>query len=124
MAITNAVGPDAFGDVVCKFVAESIEENEQIMRERVRLAGKVCAETLREVSPKLTGEYAAGWQSRAKDGGDSAVSTVYNKAKPELVHLLEFGHGLVYFGHPTHKRVGPKPHLDKGYQAGAKELSG
>lgn len=39
-----------------------------------------------------TGEYAAGWTSRAETGRFSAQGYIYNKDVPGLPHLLENGH--------------------------------
>lgn len=39
-----------------------------------------------------TGEYAAGWTSRAETGRFSAQGVIYNKDVPGLPHLLENGH--------------------------------
>lgn len=119
----KAISLDALEGEVVKLVAEHIDSTRDEVRKHVQKAGKAASDELKEVSPKLTGEYAAGWRYKTEDEGlDTFSATVYNSAKPWLVHLLEYGHGLVYFGNPTGKFVPPKPHLDKGYQAGAKEL--
>lgn len=121
----TAVSLDGFGEMVLKFCADHVEETKDEARKRVTKAGKVAAQTLREVSPRRTGKYASGWKSKTVDEGlDTLTATVYNTTKPSLSHLLEFGHGLVYMGHPTGKRVPPYPHMDKGYDAGSKELLG
>lgn len=44
-------------------------------------------------SPRDTGEYAKGWKLRKAKKSDHYFSFIlYNKDKPKLVHLLEFGH--------------------------------
>lgn len=125
MADFSAVSIDGLGDAVTVMVAEHIDMTKDEIRKNVRKAGKAGAEALREASPKLTGEYASGWTYRTTDEGlDAISSTVYNTTKPTLSHLLEFGHGLVYYGHPTGRRVPPYPHMDAGFDAGANVLGG
>lgn len=46
-------------------------------------------------TPKLTGEYARGWRYDQVTSSYGLVHvTVYNETKPQLTHLLEFGHAL------------------------------
>lgn len=53
-----------------------------------------------------TGEYAAGWTSRAETGRFSAQGYIYNKDVPGLPHLLENGHAKRGGG-----RVQGRPHI-------------
>lgn len=125
MADFMAVSIDGFGDAVSQMVSDHIKMTREEIKKNVQKAGKAGAEALRASSPKLTGAYASGWKSRTEDAGlDSFAATVYNSTKPSLSHLLEFGHGLVYYGHPTGRRVPPYPHMDAGYDAGAAVLGG
>lgn len=121
----KAVTLDALEGEVVKLVAEHIDSTRDEVRKHVQKAGKAAVDELKAVSPKKTGEYAAGWKYKTEDEGlDAFSATVYNGPKYWLVHLLEFGHGLVFMGNPTGKRVDPKPHLDKGYEAGSRALLG
>lgn len=62
-------------------VTEGLEEvKKKVTREGVR--------TLREKSPVDTGRYAKGWAATEQDG----AVIVHNRYKPQLTHLLEFGH--------------------------------
>ena len=47
---------------------------------------------LKQTSPKKTGEYARGWAKKKQQMEGGVSYLVYNKDKPQLTHLLEFGH--------------------------------
>lgn len=52
------------------------------------------------------GTYDSGWHVYGyKTKLKSFHRTVANRAIPRLTHLLEFGHGLVWYGNPTGRRV-------------------
>lgn len=61
---------------------------------------------IRAKSPRRTGEYAKGW-ARKKQGRDGEIRyVIYNRKKPWLTHLLEFGHAKRGGG-----RVAERPHI-------------
>lgn len=59
-------------------------------------------------TPRKTGEYAAGWRAKpwAYNSQYKGV-TIYNAKKPQLTHLLEFGHARRGGG----REVPGKPHI-------------
>ena len=70
---------------------ELTEEMAQIVMEEA----KTMTKTLQAESPKRTGKYAKGWTSKKMSQSSNSISVlVYNKNKPQLTHLLEFGHVL------------------------------
>ena len=104
---------DAFEGILDEFFAQTDIE----CRQAVQAGGKVAKETLQGTNdPRKTGEYAEGWAYRAElKGFGGYYVRVYNKTKPSLTHLLEFGHG------------GPSPapahvHIEPAYEAGAEEI--
>lgn len=72
------------GEILDSFSEEVKAKSEAISNE----VAKECAEKLKASSPKKTGEYASGW-SVIKKGH---ASVVYNKKKPQITQLLEYGH--------------------------------
>ena len=67
---------------------------EEIEKTAVRL-GKEAARTLKDTSPrsgKKHRHYADGWTVRRSKSGGVLTVTVYNRIKPHLTHLIEFGH--------------------------------
>ncbi len=54
---------------------------------------KNAVKELKAESPKKTGEYAKGWAKKTeKKFGETNSHIIYNKNKPGLTHLLEYGH--------------------------------
>jgi hypothetical protein len=76
-----------------------------IKREADQTSQRLVKE-IRAKSPRRTGEYAKGW-TRKKMGGDGEIRyIIYNRRKPRLAHLLEFGHAKRGGG-----RVAERPHI-------------
>lgn len=57
-------------------------------------------------TPELTGEYAAGWTERQEWKRGGSVRVIYNAKKPQLTHLLEYGHK-----NDDGKTVGRRQHI-------------
>lgn len=71
-----------------------------------RKAGREGVNDLKDVSPKLTGDYAGGWSLREKTAvGGSFEAVIHNRTHWGLIHLLEDGHWLFYMGRRTGKRT-------------------
>lgn len=68
-------------------------------------------------SPYKTKEYKKGWKRKKTTSGGSVTYKIYNKNKPWLAHLLEFGHVKRGGG-----RVEGKPHIRPNYDKEAPEL--
>lgn len=62
------------------------------VQSKIPLIAKAGASTLRSTSPKRTGKYAKGWDVKTENSRLGVTSTVYNKTKPQVAHLLEKGH--------------------------------
>lgn len=66
------------------------EVKEIVKQEAEKLAENISNDSN---TPKRTGKYRKGWISKkAVDSPTNAVYVVYNKNKPQLTHLLEYGH--------------------------------
>ena len=95
---------DEIGDILDDYVTEITED----VNTAALTTGKDTRAELRQTSPRRTGAYAKGWDTRTtQDPINKALTvTVYNKAKPRLTHLLENGHAKVNGG-----RVRAIPHI-------------
>ena len=76
-------------------------------------AGRKARDELRQKSPKKTGKYARGWDTRTTENPLNGLLTVtvYNAKRPQLTHLLENGHAKVNGG-----RVRGIPHIKPAEQ--------
>ena len=85
---------------------EYTEEVEEAVAQIIEEDVKEAVKELKDVSPKKTGEYAKGWTSKKEMTDGGIKMTIYNKTKPQLTHLLEFGHAKRGGG-----RVAARPHI-------------
>lgn len=104
---------DGLAEAIAKELHEYSEEVTEEVKESVKAAAKACVATLRQTSPKSTGDYAKGWAARtAYEGPDDIRMQVHNRTDYQLTHLLEDGHescstglhsgGMKYFCRERH----------------------
>lgn len=60
-------------------------------------------------------------KSRFEDGGYIVIASGRGKDKGYHASLVEFGHTLIAWGHPTGKRVEPKPFLRPALEQGIRK---
>lgn len=113
---------DGVGADIARFVSDAVSERVEAIGESaakdVREVARSARDDLRASSPVDTGDYAAGWTSRAKNKGMGSVeATVYNATDYQLTHLLEKGHAKAGGG-----RVAAIPHIAPAYERAAAEL--
>ncbi len=59
----------------------------------VKSKAKKLKEKIQESSPVKTGKYKKGWTVKEDINGlGDVTATVYNKAKPQITHLIQNGH--------------------------------
>ncbi len=98
---------DDLAEAVMKELNAYSDEVSEALRESVKEVSKETAAEIREASPKSSGKYKKGWKSKvAHESRTDIRTTVYNSAKPQLTHLLEYGHAKRGGG-----RVEGKPHI-------------
>lgn len=69
-----------------KYIIEGIDEVSESITKKV-------VKELKVKSPKRTKKYAKGWTKKTiKKFGETNSHIIYNKNKPGLTHLLEYGH--------------------------------
>lgn len=92
----------AIGEVLETY---SVETKRAIIEAQDEVA-KETRDRLRQESPKGSGDYAKGWAIKRSRKGGGRATTVYNKDKPQLTHLLEHSH-VIQNGVGTWGRTGP-----------------
>ncbi|TDX52141.1 HK97 gp10 family phage protein [Orenia marismortui] len=90
---------------------------QQGIKKEVKSTATKVKKEIKDKSPRDTGEYADGWSRRTSTRGGQVEVTIYNKDKPQLTHLLEFGHALKDGG-----RVDGTPHIRVGYENNINEM--
>lgn len=79
---------------ITRDLTEYSDEVSKNLEKLCRSLAKEGVRKLKKTSPRGTKEhkhYADGWASRITKKDDKITATVYNKSKPGLTHLLEFG---------------------------------
>lgn len=98
------------------------DEYAEKIKEYTQKVAEECVEEIKRDSPrsKIKGrkKYSEGWTFiKAFENKFSIRYKVKNKNKPQLTHLLEYGHALVNGG-----RVNAKPHIRKAEENAKKNL--
>lgn len=95
-----------------------------IVEESAKEAADICANQLKNTSPNgpgRKGHYRTGWAVKPRREGRLVSFVVYNKRKPQLTHLLEYGHVIRnkkgFFG-----RTHPIKHIAPAEEAAAQKF--
>lgn len=89
-----------------KAIREYTAEVEEGIARVIEADAKEAVNELQNISPKKTGKYAKGWTVKKETSEDGIKMIIHNKNKPQLTHLLEFGHAKRGGG-----RVSGIPHI-------------
>ena len=104
---------DKLHDDIMKILEEYSDEVDRASEECVKKVSQKGATALRRVSPKKSGTYAKGWTYKVERRRLYAAAVIYNKNRPGLAHLLEYGHVIsngtrrVYGDVPAHVHIQP-----------------
>lgn len=91
---------------IAKALSEYSEEVQTELDNIIERNANELINKLKETSPRKTGSYAKGWTKKKVVENGITGYIVYNKTKPQLTHLLEFGHAKRGGG-----RVAGIPHI-------------
>ena len=82
-----------------EYLPGQFDQRVKVLNEEAERSGEACAKALRKSSPKGGSKrkpYRNGWTCKLVDrrGTGSLIKTavVHNKNKPQIAHLLEYGH--------------------------------
>ena len=80
-------------DTINGILEEYGDEARDAIEESAKSTAKDLAKELRSAGTFKGGEdFKKGWSSKVEKGRLGSSAVVYNKTKPGLAHLLEFGH--------------------------------
>lgn len=124
MANRTIVSVDGLYQAVHEMVETNMDENHEALVENITRAAEHARDELSNPGVHVhggssyrgrtslsggrepRGTYDKGWHVYGyKTKLKSFHRTVANRTIPKLTHLLEFGHGLVWMGNPTGRRV-------------------
>lgn len=99
--------PEDFAMAVASELNQYTTEVASKVKDSVKDAAAIALRTVKNKSPVRTGIYQKGWRTKvAFENAENIRIRVFNKRKPQLTHLLEFGHAKAKGG-----RVIGKPHI-------------
>lgn len=101
---------------IVQAVKEYTEDVAEAVAQEVDATSKAVLDDTKAASPVKSGEYKKGWRRTESETGSGGVRyIIHQKKKPQLVHLLEFGHAKADGG-----RVEAKPtnggHIRPAYE--------
>lgn len=116
----DVISIEELADAIANELEEYSEEVTENLKEEIKAAAGEASKELGKVSPKRSGKYKKGWKSKVvyENHNDIRVE-VFNAKKPQLTHLLEYGHAKRNGG-----RVEGNAHVAPVQQKIEKELLG
>lgn len=108
--MSKIVTIDQLATEITRAVAQYNDDVASAIEKEVDDTAKAVQADIKANSPVRTGEYRKGWARKKSKSGGSVTQTIYNKNKPQLTHLLEYGHAKRGGG-----RVEGKPHIEPAY---------
>lgn len=115
--MAKTVSVDQLANAITQEIKNYTEEVSKAIEKEVNETAKKVRKDAADNSPVDSGEYKKGWARKKSTKGGRIQYTIYNKEKPSLVHLLEFGHAKVNGG-----RVPAIPHLRPAYDKHVPEM--
>jgi mRNA-degrading endonuclease RelE of RelBE toxin-antitoxin system len=111
--MAKTIAPEDLGIEIAKVISEYTEEVAEAVEKEVDETAKNIKEEIQKSSAwkDRTGEYRKGWTIKKENRKGETVRIIYNKDKPGLIHLLEFGHVKRGGG-----RVAGRPHVQPAYE--------
>ena len=116
--VTKTVRIENLADAVTAELVNYQQEVTDDLKKEIRTVSRETVQQIKNTSPKESGRYAKGWKFRVifENENDLRVR-IYNAQKPQLTHLLEYGHAKRNGG-----RVEGKAHIAPAEEKGIRQL--
>lgn len=109
------ISPGELGAEIANAVKEYTEYVTKGIEKEVNATAKLILADTKALAPKKYGTYEGGFAIKKERRQGEVVNTIYNKKRPGLVHLLEFGHAVSNQYGKTSGRADARPHLVPAY---------
>lgn len=108
---------DKLAAEITKAAQEYTDDITQAIKRKVDRVANEMIKDIKNDSPIKSGAYRDGFKKVNQDEYGKISRVIWNKNKPSMVHLLEFGHAKVNGG-----RVNGKPHLRPAFDKNIPKL--
>lgn len=116
--MSSKVKLEDLADAIMQELEEYSQEVSDQLKEDVKSTAEECVKQIKLKAPKKSGKYRRGWKVKVSyESAEDIRVTIYNAAKPQLTHLLEFGHAKRKGG-----RVDGTPHIRPAEQQAEERL--
>jgi hypothetical protein len=92
MAMSKMIKAEDIAVELTEAVKDYTEEVSKAIDKEVSSTATKMKREIKDNSPVDSGDYRDGWSRKTSRRDGETVVTIYNKDKPSLTHLLEFGH--------------------------------
>jgi hypothetical protein len=92
--MSKETNPGELGAEIAKQIGNYNDDVKKAIEKETRSTARKLKNEIKDNSPELTGDYKAGWSYSTSKKHGKIITTVYNKDKPSLTHLLEKGHAI------------------------------
>lgn len=120
--MSKSIRPEELAVVITAELSKYSQEVTEQLKQDIRDVSKECVKDIKASAPRKSGKYKRGWRMKVVfENIEDIRIKVYNSAKPQLAHLLEFGHDIVKKGRKT-GYVDERTHIYPAEQKAAKAL--
>ncbi len=118
----KSIRPEELAVAIAAELSQYSQEVAEQLKQDVRDVAQECVKNIKAASPKKTGKYKRGWKMKVVfENAEDIRIKIYNSVKPQLAHLLEFGHTKIKRGRKV-GYVDGISHIYPAEQKAAKEL--
>lgn len=94
--MSKKIRPEELAVAIAAELSQYSQEVTNQIKQDVREVAKGCVKEIKAGSPKKSGKYRKGWRMKVVfENAEDIRIKIYNSARPQLAHLLEFGHALM-----------------------------
>ncbi len=120
--MSKSIRPEELAVVITAELSKYSQEVTDQLKQDIRDVSKECVKDIKASAPRKSGKYKRGWRMKVVfENIEDIRIKVYNSAKPQLAHLLEFGHDIVKRGRKV-GYVDERTHIYPAEQKAAKAL--
>ncbi len=95
----KSIRPEELAVVIAAELSQYSQEVTDRIKQSVQEAAEECVKDIKAAAPRKSGKYKRGWRMKVVfENAEDIRIKIYNSAKPQLAHLLEFGHDIMKKG--------------------------